>query len=96
LVNLINLSPKNQEVTTACDALYDSLMKARIEVLYDDKDGSVGQKLNNADLIGLPFQIIIGQKSLESSIFEVKNRLIGVVTKIDSGRFDLLLDLLNE
>lgn len=96
LVNLINLSPKNQEVTTACDALYDSLMKARIEVLYDDKDGSVGQKLNNADLIGLPFQIIIGQKSLESSIFEVKNRLTGVVTKLDSGRFDLLLDLLNE
>ena len=50
-----------------------------IDVIVDDRDESPGVKFKDADLIGFPFQIILGKKSLESNSFELKNRRTGVV-----------------
>ena len=46
-----------------CEELYARLKELRIEVLYDDTDARAGAKFANMDLIGLPFQVIIGPKS---------------------------------
>lgn len=56
--------------------LYETLSKD-IEVLLDDRDASAGEKFADADLIGIPTQIIIGKKSVESGKFEVKDRKSG-------------------
>jgi prolyl-tRNA synthetase len=56
--------------------LYESLSK-EMEVLFDDRDASAGEKFADADLIGIPTQIIIGKKSVESGKFEVKDRSTG-------------------
>jgi prolyl-tRNA synthetase len=75
-VHLINLKPENEECAKICNELYSKL-KAKKEILYDDVSGSIGAKLSNADLIGIPEQIILGPKSLKEGCAEIKNRRSG-------------------
>ncbi|MAU42043.1 MAG: proline--tRNA ligase [Kordiimonas sp.] len=76
-VGLINLQAKNAECTKACDDIYKKLQEAGIEVLYDDRTERPGAKFANMDLIGLPWQLIVGPKGLEKGIVEVKERATG-------------------
>ena len=71
-VMLINLDPKNDEITSLCDKKYEELLANGVDVLYDDTYKTIGEKLAIADLIGIPKQIIIGKKSFPN--FEEKNR----------------------
>jgi prolyl-tRNA synthetase len=68
----LNQNEKAQE-------LYDAFSKAGIEVLFDDRDMNPGGKFADADLIGLPFQIIVSEKNLRDNKVEVKNRKSGAV-----------------
>ena len=56
------------------------------EVLLDDRNASVGQKLSDADLYGIPLQIIVGQKNLDKNIIEVKFRKTGEVVEIGADK----------
>jgi prolyl-tRNA synthetase len=58
--------------------MYDRLNEAGIDVLYDDRDEGTGSKLKDMDLIGLPWQIIVGPRGVKSGVVEVKNRKSGV------------------
>jgi prolyl-tRNA synthetase len=66
--------PKTKEV---CEDLYRKLTAAGIEVLYDDTDERAGAKFSAFDLIGLPWQVIVGPRGLASGQLEVKNRKTG-------------------
>ncbi len=61
----------------ACETLYAGLSAAGIEVLYDDTDERAGGKFKTMDLIGLPWQVIVGPKALEKGEIELKNRASG-------------------
>ena len=63
---------KNKDLTKASDDIYDYLKKNNIDVLYDNSSERPGEKFANMDLIGLPFQIILGEKSLKEKCFELK------------------------
>jgi prolyl-tRNA synthetase len=63
------------EVTTASDALYKDLQAAGIEVLYDDRDKSAGEKFADSDLLGIPARIVISKKTIEKNILEYKERI---------------------
>ncbi len=76
-VGLINLKAGDETTDTACDALYDGLRAAGVEVLYDDTDGRAGAKFGTMDLIGLPWQVIAGPRGLASGTVELKNRKTG-------------------
>jgi len=78
-VIIVNLKPDNVAVNKVSDSLYNSLVQKQIEVLLDDKNDSIGSKLTNADLIGIPYQIIIGPKAVEKGLYEVKTRKTGNV-----------------
>lgn len=65
---------KSQEAVDACIAIHDALEQSGIDVLFDDRDVSPGIKFNDADLIGLPLQLIIGEKGLQQGQFEMKIR----------------------
>ena len=54
--------------------LYNNLLNKNIEVLYDDRKFSMGKKLSDNDLIGMPYQIIIGKRDLKENLIEVKDR----------------------
>jgi len=76
-VGLINLKVGDANTDAACDGLYQRLMNAGIEVLYDDVDGRAGAKFATMDLIGLPWQLIVGPKGLANGEVELKRRATG-------------------
>ena len=67
----------NEEVDAACEDIYAKLSKAGIDPLYDDKNDRGGQKFARMDLIGLPYQIVVGPRGLKDGIVEVKTRATG-------------------
>ena len=76
-VGLINLKSGDTETDGMCDKIYRELTNAGVSVLYDDKDDRAGGKFARMDLIGLPWQVIIGPRGLKDGIAEVKNRATG-------------------
>ncbi|MEK9151489.1 MAG: aminoacyl--tRNA ligase-related protein [Patescibacteria group bacterium] len=54
--------------------IYDMLVAAGIEVLYDDRDVRAGEKFADSDLLGIPYRVVVGSRSLESGSVEVKRR----------------------
>ncbi len=73
-VGLINLRSGDTATDAACDELYTKLTNAGIEVLYDDTDERAGAKFSAMDVIGLPFQVVVGPKGLKNGEIEVKRR----------------------
>ena len=73
-VHLVALSSKDGSAEAAADQLYEDLVKAGLEPLYDDRDERAGVKFNDADLIGLPLRVTVSSRSLENGGFEFKRR----------------------
>jgi prolyl-tRNA synthetase len=77
-VHLIALNTNSKDVETAANQIYDRLTDAQIEVLFDDRANmSPGFKFKDADLLGMPFQIIVGEKGLKNGQIEIKRRRTG-------------------
>jgi prolyl-tRNA synthetase len=76
-VGLINLKAGDAGTDAACADLYKQLEAAGIDVLYDDTDERAGGKFATMDLIGLPFQLIVGPKGVRAGEVEVKDRKSG-------------------
>jgi len=68
------LNVKDHEIKLTADRIYQQLTEAGTEVLYDDRDERAGVKLNDADLVGIPFRITIGQKKLKEGKIELYDR----------------------
>ncbi|HEY5337922.1 MAG TPA: proline--tRNA ligase [Rhizomicrobium sp.] len=77
-IALINLKSGDAKTDAACEDIYAKLTAAGKDVLYDDRDDRPGAKFATADLIGLPWQVVIGPRGLEKGMIEVKNRATGV------------------
>jgi prolyl-tRNA synthetase len=73
-VGLINMRSDDGNVTSAADEIYGRLQEAGVETLYDDRDERGGAKFATMDLIGLPWQLIVGPKGLERGVVELKRR----------------------
>jgi prolyl-tRNA synthetase len=77
-VHLIAVGSKSKEVTDLADRVYGLLSDDGIEVLFDDrKDISPGFKFKDADLLGMPYQVIIGERNLAQGKVEIKERRSG-------------------
>ncbi|MFN3232710.1 MAG: proline--tRNA ligase [Alphaproteobacteria bacterium] len=76
-VALINIRPADEACAEAADILYIQLQNAGLDVLYDDRDERPGVKFAEADLIGLPWQIVIGPRGIKNGVVEVKRRATG-------------------
>ncbi len=81
-ISLINLMIDNNECTKVSDYIYEKLSIKQIEILYDDRECSIGKKLSDNELIGIPFNIIIGKRDLENNLVEIKNRLTNETHKM--------------
>ncbi|MEP0707474.1 MAG: proline--tRNA ligase [Parvibaculum sp.] len=76
-VGLVNLKSGDAETDAACATLYDKLQAAGVTVLYDDTDERAGAKFSTMDLIGLPWQLVVGPRGLKSGVVELKRRATG-------------------
>ena len=76
-VGLLNLRASDGACVSVCDGLYDRLTAAGVECLYDDSEDSAGAKFARMDLIGLPWQIVVGPRGVKSGTVELKNRKTG-------------------
>ncbi|TKJ41903.1 proline--tRNA ligase [candidate division LCP-89 bacterium B3_LCP] len=91
-VILIGINLENDEkVQQKADSLYEQLQSEGFDVLFDDRNVRPGFKFKDADLLGIPYQVIVSPKSLEQGGVEVKVRLSGERTVINS---DNLLNFL--
>ncbi len=73
-LHLVVLSSKDGAAEEAGDSLYQELVEAGLEPLYDDRDERAGVKFNDADLIGLPLRVTVSSRSLEKGGVEFKRR----------------------
>jgi prolyl-tRNA synthetase len=76
-VGLINLKVGDGACDGAVADIYEKLRNAGVDVLADDTDGRAGGKFATMDLIGLPWQIIVGPRGVKAGVVEVKERLTG-------------------
>ncbi len=98
------LNVKDAELKATADRLYEELNRAGVEVLYDDRDERAGVKLNDADLVGFPFQIRIGPKKLKEGNVEFYDRAtrtpedvnVDDAVRLTKSRIDEALRKLNE
>jgi len=86
-VIIVPINYEKEDVRTVADELYNSLKDKGIEVLLDDRNESAGVKFNDAELIGIPFAVVIGQRGLKKGVIEIKERATGKVLEVK--RYDL-------
>ena len=72
-VHLLRLGPKD-DIAEAADRIYQQLLDAGVEVLYDDRKERPGAKFKDADLIGIPLRLALGGKGLSGGYIEYKWR----------------------
>ncbi|MDX9861983.1 MAG: proline--tRNA ligase [Rhodospirillales bacterium] len=82
-VGLINLKADDAECVRVCDDLYARMRDADIEVLYDDREGRAGVKFADMDLVGLPWQLVVGPRGVKAGVVELKSRRTGERQELD-------------
>lgn len=80
-VHLVRLG-SDEEVIRSADEFYEGLTSHNIEVLYDDRDASAGEKFNDSDLLGIPFRVIVSAKTVASGEYEMVDRATGKITLV--------------
>jgi prolyl-tRNA synthetase len=73
-VYLMHVTGKAMDTRSQAEEIYNTLQHAGISVLYDDRDERAGVKFNDADLIGCPVRVTVGEKALKEGMVELKSR----------------------
>ncbi len=96
-VGLVNLKAGDKDTDAVSGAIYEKLNNAGIDVLYDDTDERAGAKFATMDLIGLPYQIVVGPRGAKSGEVEIKTRKSGAKESLptDAG-IAKLIDLVKK
>lgn len=81
-VHLVSLAKHDDPEREQSDRLYEELVDAGLEVVYDDRDAGPGQKLTDAELIGCPLRVVVGRRGLADGIYEASERMSGEVHRI--------------
>jgi len=79
IIHLVGLNSEDSEVRDYAETLYSELKEEKVSVLYDDRDVRTGEKFADADLMGMPYRVVVSRKTKEAGQFEVMNRATGEV-----------------
>jgi prolyl-tRNA synthetase len=83
--HLVSLAKAGEEERMAADRLYEELMVAGVETLYDERDAGAGEKLTDAELLGCPLRIVVGRRGLAEGVVEASERASGAEHKLPVG-----------
>ena len=76
-IGLVNLKVADEACVSQCEDIYNHLREAGVEALYDDREERPGAKFADMDLIGLPWQLVVGPRGIKASTVELKRRAGG-------------------
>ncbi len=76
-IGLINTKIGDERLDKIAEELYQTFQKQGFDVLYDDRNERIGVKFADMDLMGLPWQVVVGNKTLDQKTLEIKNRKTG-------------------
>jgi len=79
---IVPVNVKDEKIMDAAEEIYAALEEKGFEVLLDDRDERAGVKFKDADLIGIPHRVIIGEKNLKEGVVELKERKTGSTEKV--------------
>ncbi len=85
-VHIIPLAMEDDEVVKTAETLYKNLINENVDVLMDDRIERPGVKFKDADLIGIPFHIVIGKKTLKEGLVELKSKKTKEIEKISPSK----------
>ena len=88
---LLALNIDSKKVKELSEDVYKRLSKAGYDVLFDDRNESAGVKFKDADLVGIPVKIIIGEKNAKKDIIEIKDRKTAKVEQVESSNLESYL-----
>lgn len=91
-VHLCAVRADNAEVKAYADKLYNELQSKGVEIIYDDRKVSTGVMFSDADLLGVPFRVIVSPRNMKQNIVEIASRdkRLSVNTSIDSASEEIL------
>ncbi len=92
-VIILPLNMESEKVYGAAEAIYKGLEEKGIEVLFDDRNERAGVKFKDADLIGIPYQVIVGDKGIKRGIVEIKERATRAVKEVEVEKLILTGEL---
>lgn len=81
-VIILPLNMTSEKVRGTAEDIYNRLSEKGVEVILDNRDERAGVKFKDADLLGIPFQIVVGEKGLNRGIVELKNRATREVKEV--------------
>lgn len=81
--HIVALDMKNEDVKKIASEIHKMMQNSNIEVLYDDRDVSPGEKFADSDLLGIPYRIVVSDRNLKENLLEIKNRKTGEIKKVD-------------
>ncbi len=84
-VHIVPVNLKEARTREVAEELYAALMSSGIEVLFDDRDERPGAKFKDADLLGIPLRVTIGEKGLVDGIVELRDRKTSAVARVPVG-----------
>jgi len=91
MVHLIGISNGDESVFKEINDIYNELQKSNITVLFDDRDARAGEKFRDADLIGIPHQIVVSKKTIESKGVEYLNRISSIKENLTLEKVIIIL-----
>jgi prolyl-tRNA synthetase len=93
-IYLMHVPGKDLDTRTKAEEIYNSLQDAQISVLFDDREERAGVKFNDADLIGCPLRITVGEKALKEGMVELKPRKEKEIRPVAPGKLSAEATLL--
>ena len=82
-VHIVSTNSADPKIRAVSDEVYDSLRARGIEVLLDDREDRAGTKFKDADLIGMPLRVTVGERGLREGKLEIRRRRTGETTRTD-------------
>jgi prolyl-tRNA synthetase len=81
-IHLVSLAKGEGEERTAAERLFEQLVEAGADVLYDDRDAGPGEKLTDAELLGCPVRLVVGRRALAEGVIEAQSRRSGEESRL--------------
>jgi len=80
---ILNLDPKDSGITAAAESIYNGLKERGVETLIDDRDERPGSKFKDADLLGIPYRVMVGKRFAKDGVVEIRRRRDGLTEETD-------------